>query len=382
MKLNEFTDRLYAMGGIKPDSSNKILNEDINNDQVIVLDDLEVSIEEDETPKTVVDELKRFGIKVLSIDKNDSPFTLWLKVRGTKIDFRNLFKSWHWEEDAKEIYPEVYDESLTEAKSLSQMKDYNPSMNDLHIRDKKLTNILDENGIFEEVIDGAVYDVSRKTALKIENVLTNAGYAFDTISHDDMYNIYINESLTEARNPENDEINYILKKWANGKRLSKIEKRLLLDRGYDDTIMYQSIYNRSTDRDLTRDDIKKLHSDADIAGILDKPKPSRLDKEEPVTIDTNTFKRRGHAAMTDKHGKPDGSKLSYNQFKSLQPYASEKSRIYDLKHIAPEWRLGYASYYNFDRDDSPDDIVNKAKELHKAKKLTDWKRTNNYNDKY
>ena len=63
--------------------------------------------------------------------------------------------------------------------------------------DKKIEDILDDNGIIETVEYGAINDVSPKRALKIKNILDNLGYNCEILDDYDICQILIKESLTE-----------------------------------------------------------------------------------------------------------------------------------------------------------------------------------------
>lgn len=153
--------------------------------------------------------------------------------------------------------------------------------------------------------------------------------------------------LTEARNPENDEVNAVIRKWANSSRnrLSKRDQKILADNGIsleDMTGEYQkkelSGPGRSTGvsgsypQVLSKEEVKSYHPDADLLGVLSKDR----DREE-VEYDYPDYKHGDHR-MTDSDkshwltsGKTKkGAKVKMptkSQMDALQPYRKEKDEL-------------------------------------------------------
>lgn len=87
--------------------------------------------------------------------------------------------------------------SCTLVESLKEEKVYSPRDSISKDFDKKIEDILDDNGIIETVEYGAINDVSPKRALKIKNILDNLGYNCKILNDYDICQILIKESLTE-----------------------------------------------------------------------------------------------------------------------------------------------------------------------------------------
>lgn len=145
--------------------------------------------------------------------------------------------------------------------------------------------------------------------------------------------------LTEARNPENDAANTAIRKWANGRgqrSLNKEDKRALEDNGVYFGSMYASGLGEPTvetdDGAMTKAEVKDLHPDYDILGKLNSTRDidrNKSDEEFP----TNSY-RGMYRAMDYPMEEPnehDVSRMSSNQFKTLQPYQIEKSKLKDYK---------------------------------------------------
>lgn len=81
--------------------------------------------------------------------------------------------------------------------SLKEAKVYSTRDSSSKDFDKKIEDILDDNGIIETVEYGAINDVSPKRALKIKNILDNLGYNCEILNDYDICQILIKESLTE-----------------------------------------------------------------------------------------------------------------------------------------------------------------------------------------
>ena len=171
----------------------------------------------------------------------------------------------------------------------------------------------------------------------IDDYKFNYSGEFDSIRMTPDYD-YLDESLTEARNPENDEINAALRKWANDGNLTAKEKALIRDRGITLPNRRSSGYKSSIlgkNRAIVNNAknwVKNAHPDTDFANALEKPRIDSSDVESPTGKypywDKNPY-RDNHSFLgkTLYAGEPDGSKMSPNQFRTLQPYAHEKGQL-------------------------------------------------------
>lgn len=114
-----------------------------------------------------------------------------------------------------------------------------------------------------------------------ENLDYQKKYLDDELEYsDDISKLTYNESLNEARNQENDEVNAILRKWANSdrNRISKRDQKVLDDAGisletakYDAPRKYAVHKNHKDDRvphAFYKNDIKRAHPDHDLANDL------------------------------------------------------------------------------------------------------------------
>ena len=154
---------------------------------------------------------------------------------------------------------------------------------------------------------------------------------------------FTDESLKEARNPENDEVNAVIRKWANSdrNRLSKKDQEILDKNGLsleDDAWrkgakrIVGPVYNKDNrDRNMTKGYVKGTHPDYDLKGYLSKKPQSYGDTEVPIGWWNSSYVKANkddpYAAMNARHRKDARQKMSSNQFKSLQPYADEKKEL-------------------------------------------------------
>ena len=258
MKLHEFTDRLYAMGGIEKEGKrSRILNESLNGD-------IDESLIEAVTNAVKIEcAVEPFNKCFIAdgFDWEDSD-TLW--TAPGDIDNARLFDEYNWEEELQEILDECTDGSFT--------------------------------------VD-------------------------DFIVHD-----HFEESLTEARNPENDEVNAAIKRYlASDKAYIPKKDRDLFDRYGITPGKFQRKLGRYMDGSngevISADYVDMVHPDYDLAGDLTKKKPDKGDKEYPTKDWMGWRDYWGDRPIS----KNDDSTISPNQFKSLQPYASEKEAIWDAK---------------------------------------------------
>ena len=136
----------------------------------------------------------------------------------------------------------------------------------------------------------------------------------------------LNESLTEARNPENDEVNAIIRKWANSdrNRLSKKDKEILDKNGIslkdEDSATKQHVpkemkkyysgkrmvgSNPQIRMGLTKNAVKSKHDDFDSANYLNKER-----KTDSETHRENIFKN------AENHAKKKNESLLKEDTKS------------------------------------------------------------------
>ena len=172
--------------------------------------------------------------------------------------------------------------------------------------------------------------------------------------------IRLSESLTEARNPENDEVNAALRKWADGGKLTGKEKAMIKDRNITLPNRRMGEPVRGADnRWMYRHQMQTAHPDADLANALEKPRLADDDREQSVFYgETNYIPKPKYITPPQAYhnklargSESQSGKMSYNQFKSLQPYTKEKISINDAKEDARlaqqamDWedeRLAYA----------------------------------------
>lgn len=143
----------------------------------------------------------------------------------------------------------------------------------------------------------------------------------------------LKESLTEARNPENDEVNATIRKWANSdrNRLSKKDKEILDKNGIsledEDSVTKQRVpkemkkyysgkrmvgSNPQIRTGLTKNAVKSKHDDFDSANYLNKER-----KTDSETHRENIFKNAENHAKKKKN-----ESLSLNE--SMPPDALYK----------------------------------------------------------
>lgn len=142
-----------------------------------------------------------------------------------------------------------------------------------------------------------------------------------------------NESLTEARNPENDEVNAAIRRYLASEKdyIPKKDKDLFdkygivpgkLGRGKN-----KEKYMDGPNGDMAVDGID-YHPDYDIANSITKQKLDNRDKEVSTKDMMSWYDLFGDGPKVSDN---DTSKMSSNQFKSLQPYAQEKELIRDTR---------------------------------------------------
>lgn len=166
--------------------------------------------------------------------------------------------------------------------------------------------------------------------------------------------------LAEARNPENDEVNAALRKWADGGKLTGKEKAMIKDRNITLPNRRMGEPVRGADnRWMYRHQMQTAHPDADLANALEKPRLADDDREQSVFYgETNYIPKPKYITPPQAYhnklargSESQSGKMSYNQFKSLQPYTKEKISINDAKEDARlaqqamDWedeRLAYA----------------------------------------
>ena len=176
--------------------------------------------------------------------------------------------------------------------------------------------------------------------------------------------------LAEARNPENDEVNATIRKWADNGRLSKKDKEILDKNGLFTKPAYRwqsdgrtkAMSSATTHNQLTKRDIKNTHPDYDLAGKLKKKKLDSEDIEDNLSRQAWQRNMLSHDDYREQR-KDDDYKVSGNQLKSLQPYAKEK---HDIKRAKEE--RDYYSQKVKSAEDRLSNIRNSVKDKRDAKK--------------
>ena len=147
----------------------------------------------------------------------------------------------------------------------------------------------------------------------------------------DMAPIAIYESLTEARNPENDEINAAIKRYLSSDKayIPKKDRELFDKYGitpgkFSRKYGSEKYLHGSNDRVIGQDFLYNVHQDYDFANLLTKEQIDGADKEIPSKDMLRYRYMFGGGPIASEN---DDSVVSNNQFDSLQPYASEKEQI-------------------------------------------------------
>ena len=210
----------------------------------------------------------------------------------------------------------------------------------------------------------------------------------------------LKESLTEARNPENDEVNATIRKWASsskGNKMSAKDQEILNKNGLK-TTKYNDGSTRVVGKHagIKKSDVKKLHPDYDVANYLNKSRIDYFDDDKEYPLKSMIWDQSREKTNSRKDA---NTPLSTNQFNSLQPYRHEKEEVksanararrnmmdadryrQDAKNYIGQYR-GYTEddYWKdmsrasrHERDAEADknyasDMVKQAKERHDAKK--------------
>ena len=123
---------------------------------------------------------------------------LWSWGDDNTIDFADKYEAKKAAELLKDFSGSIdFDENQLIFESLKEEKVYSPRDSISKDFDKKIEDILDDNGIIETVEYGAINDVSPKRALKIKNLLDNLGYNCEILKDDNICQVIIKESLKE-----------------------------------------------------------------------------------------------------------------------------------------------------------------------------------------
>ncbi len=196
----------------------------------------------------------------------------------------------------------------------------------------------------------------------------------------------LNGKIDEARNPENDEVNATIRKWANNDRLSKKDKEILDKNGLFTKSTYKywpsdgrtkAMTSKATRKQLTKDDINNTHPDYDLTGKLNKKELDRGDVEDDLyTTRTRSGVARNYEPdrpfgydydydriLRDTSRKDANYKVSVNQLRSLQPYTDEKQEIRSARKDRD-----YAAQKLKSAEDRLSGIKNSVKAKHDAKK--------------
>ena len=299
--------RKFVFFKTKKRDVNEGLNESLNEDIAEDLNDIisvTVDFNSDEDDIEVINYIKqKYNIDVIDYDPTE--YIENATLRGTKSNLIKYlateYQGYDSEEEGidwvKEFYPELFDESLTEALKPEELVPGEVySHKTIPYMDKDEAEEYPEE--FEAVkaalvLRSGVYCVPRRYELKYVGIEEqtpgwNPILVFDVmgteISFDrDILNYLepADKELTEARNPENEEVNAVLRKWANSdrNRISKHDQKVLDDAGialrtdkYDAPHKYAVHKNNEGDIiDLHRMDkyrIKNAHPDHDLANDL------------------------------------------------------------------------------------------------------------------
>lgn len=155
------------------------------------------------------------------------------------------------------------------------------------------------------------------------------------------------ESLNEARNPENDEVNAVLRKWANSdrNRLSKRDQKILDDAGVKlepyfpgekEKIVVSSESERRPsgvyERGWGKESIRRMHPDHDIAN--DVKTDRELHISNPYNINKNRWDYDDHQLNRETSA----------EARALRPYSDEYRRRKDS--------LEYARKHNWHKEEA------------------------------
>lgn len=347
MKLNEFVDRLYAMGGIESPKTikfNKSLNESYD-----VSDELfdEYKLDDFKDVGDIYNEITfNYGDEALADDvvsrievyRNNRDDDYYdeddLDESYRNDDFRDLCREYSslypYDISIREVWDEIVrnyeDEDLANdvvdylEGAFGDEEEYDDYGDDYYDEDDDLYEALEEGKSFvkrgrkptdkltyDEVeeaekvlkdagfkkfsIDGYGVDPGfNEDSKEIAKVLNAAGFAcrLETKKEQEeagrprkfVFFKTRKRDVNEAANPENDEVNAVLRKWANSNRnrISKRDQKVLDDAGvsletakYDAPHKYAVHKNHKDDRvphAFYKDDIKRAHPDHDLANDL------------------------------------------------------------------------------------------------------------------
>lgn len=267
MKLHEFTDRLYAMGGMEQEEKrSRRLNEDINSDE----------------------RLNQIRKELLTLD---SSFEI--------IED----KDWGWIYNDDWVYGDITYVQITYPISDYGMKAFPQNFN-------------------VQVVDGDPINSLDKGFDNLSDAIDYAPIQFKKY--------FLNESLTEARNPENDEVNDAIRRYlASDKAYIPKKDRDLFDKYGISPGKFKRQLGRYMDGPnggvISADSVDMVHPDYDLAGDLTKKKLDKGDKEYTTKDWMKWVDPYGDSPVSDN----DESRMSSNQFDSLQPYWQEKTAIKD-----------------------------------------------------
>lgn len=269
MKLHEFTDRLYAMGGIEQEEKrSRRLNEDINSDE----------------------RLNQIRKELLTLD---SSFEI--------IEDED----WGWIYNDDWVYGDITYVQITYPISDYGMKAFPQNFN-VQVVDGDPINSLDRG--FDNLSDAIAY----------------APIQFKKY--------FLNESLTEARNPENDEVNAAIRRYLDSDKayIPKKDRDLFDKYGITPDKFPRSLgsrkYIQGSNGDVIGQDLPlNVHPDYDFANAVTKQKLDKGDKEYTTKDWMKWVDPYGDSPVSDN----DESRMSSNQFDSLQPYWQEKTAIKD-----------------------------------------------------
>lgn len=228
-------------------------------------------------------------------------------------------------------------ETIKFKKSLNESYDVSDELFDEY----KLDDSKDVGDIYNEIMfnygDEALAD---DVVSRIEVYRNNRDD--DYYDEDDLY-----ESLNEARNPENDEVNSVLRKWANSNRnrISKRDQKVLDDAGVKlepyfpgekEKIVVSSESERRPsgvyERGWGKENIRRMHPDHDIANDV------KTDRELHIS---NPYNRNKNRWDYDDH---QPNRETSAEARALRPYSDEYKRRKDS--------LEYARKHNWHKEEA------------------------------
>lgn len=340
MKLNEFTDRLYAMGGI---TNHKNLNESFT-DWAEELDYYAEKID------NFIYENEENADKVYDYVDNvlNKP-----NVNIGDLELEDLIKISNYIDDLNESLIEARNPENEELNDIiSVTVDFASDEDEYevinYIKQKYNIDVVDYDPT--DYIENAVLRGKKSNIIKYL-ATEYQGYDSEEEGIDwvkDFYPELFDESLTEARNPENAEVNAVLRKWANSdrNRISKHDQKVLDDAGitlktdkYDAPHKYAVHKDNESDIiDLHRMDkhhIKNTHPDHDLANDLATTGRHWSNKDRYNKNKDPNFPWRDDAYRSETPEESKALRPYSDEYKSLKRQAKD-SEGYPYWHASAE----------------------------------------------